>query len=363
MRNNPQRGKTAEQLRRQGSGEGNGAAPNPAHVTQGSVAPVLTMPAEGAARTRPVSVPRSQDIKQVTHNGLTWVNIVNPGGAEAEWMRRTYGFHPLHLEDTLSKRQLSKIDDTDDYTFIVMFFPVYSRLVRVTTASEVDIFVGENYVITAHADNLKPLHNLFVSCMEDPESRAKVMGQSSGYLLYQIVDRLVDYCFPILDKIGDNIEAAEDAIFEDRLRHTIQEISIVRRDIISFRRIIKRLIPVVNSLERKNRSVFREDMEEYFGDISDHLSKIWDTLEDFKEVIEGLSDTINWLMSSRVNDIIKVLTIISVILLPLTLISGIYGMNVPLPWGEHPNAFYLIIGVMVAVIAAMLAFFRWRKWI
>ena len=119
--------------------------------------------------------------------------------------------------------------------------------------------------------------------------------------------------------------------FEEKVRKTVYEISIVRRDIIAFRRIIKPLMPVISSLERKTRPFLQEDMEEYFGDISDHLSKIWDTLEDYKEVIEGLSDTVNSLTSNRINEIIKVLTIISVILLPLTVISGIYGMNIPLP--------------------------------
>jgi magnesium transporter len=149
------------------------------------------------------------------------------------------------------------------------------------------------------------------------------------------------------------------------VRRTVQEISIVRRDIISFRRIVKPLIPVVNSLERKNRPFLRGDMEEYFGDVADGLSRIWDTLEEFKEVIEGLSDTISTLTNNRINEIIKVLTIISVILLPLTLITGLFGMNVDFPggWEHEPYAFELILGSMLVVMIAMLAYFRWRKWI
>ncbi len=189
------------------------------------------------------------------------------------------------------------------------------------------------------------------------------MGRSAGYLLYTIVDKLVDYCFPILNKIDQNIEQIEDEIFEEKVRSTVQEISVVRRDVISFRRIIKPLMPVIGSLERKNRQFLHEDMDEYFGDIADHLSKIWDTLEDYKEVIEGLSDTINSLTNNRTNEIIKVLTIISVILLPLTLITGIYGMNVDLPVQAHPLAFWFVILCMIGVIIGMLGFFKWRKWI
>jgi magnesium transporter len=308
-------------------------------------------------------VQRPTHVRTVTHAGLTWVDITHPTEAEIEWLRRNYAFHPLHLDDTLSKIQRPKIDDGDDYTFIVMHFPVYSKLVRVTTPSEVDIFVGAAYVITVHAGTLKPLVRLFNQCVEDPRAREAFMGRSSGYLLYQVVDRLVDNCFPILNKIDQNIEQAEDEIFEDKVRNTIKDISVIRRDIIAFRRIIKPLIPVVASLERKQRPFLHEDMEEYFGDISDHLSKIWDTLEDYRETIEVLSDTITSLTNNRINDIIKVLTIISVILLPLTLISGILGMNIRLPGEESPYAFVVVMAIMLTVVVAMLMFFRWRKWI
>ncbi len=348
--------------------------PQPAALTgdgQNVLQPVVSLPAAPTARTRPksaapaptVTMSRSRNIRQITHANMTWVDIVHPGEAEIEWLRQNYNFHPLHLDDTLSKIQRSKIDDRDDYTFMVMHFPVYSKLVRVTTASEVDIFVGTNYLITAHTGGLKPLSRLFSQCAENPAFREATLGRSTGYLFYQIIDRLIDYCFPILNKIDLNIEQVEDEIFEEKVRHTIQEISLIRRDIISFRRVIKPLIPVISSLERKRRPVFGEEMEEYFGDLADHLSKIWDTLEDFKEVIEGLSDTSNSLTSSRINEIIKVLTLISVILLPLTLISGIFGMNINLPADDHPFAFEIVMGVMLAVILSMLALFRWRRWI
>src|SRR5688500_8088751 len=333
--------------------------------------PVVSLPAAPTARTRPkgsapvpaVTMSRSRNIRQITHGNMTWVDIVHPGEAEIEWLRQNYNFHPLHLDDTLSKIQRSKIDDRDDYTFMVMHFPVYSKLVRVTTASEVDIFVGANYVITAHTGGLTPLTRLFSQCVEDPAFREAARSRSTHYRLYQRIDRLIDYCIPSRNKIDLNSKQGEDEIFEEKVRHTIQKISLIRRDIISFRRVIKPLIPVISSLERKHRSVFGEDMEEYFGDLADHLSKIWDTLEDFKEVIEGLSDTSNSLTSSRINEIIKVLTLISVILLPLTLISGIFGMNIDLPADDHPYAFEIVAGIMFLVILAMLAVFRWRRWI
>jgi magnesium transporter len=343
--------------------------PNNGMTTFEVAEPVIPVPAARDARTRPrgdAPLPngtRALNIQTISHNGITWVNIVHPTEAEIEWLRKTYGFHPLHLDDMLSKVQRPKIDDEDDYAFLVMHFPVYSKLVRITTPSEIDMFVGGSYLITTHAGNLKPLTRLFKQCAEDPDMRAKIMGRSTGYLLYSIVDRLVDYCFPILNKIDINIEQVEDEIFEEKVRQTVQEISLIRRDVISFRRIIKPLLPVIGSLERKSRPFLNEETEDYFGDIADHLSKIWDTLEDYKEVIEGLSDTITTLTNNRINEIIKVLTIISVILLPLTLISGIFGQNMPHPLDDNPYAFWIVLGVMASVACVMLVFFRIRKWI
>ncbi len=337
-------------------------------VEKAPVQPVVSVPAPSDMRTRPKgnapapTTPRPLNIRSITHGGITWIDIIHPGEPEIEWLRR-FNFHPLHLDDTLSKIQRPKIDDTDEYTFLVLHFPVYSKLVRVTTPSEVDIFVGANYFITSHAGNLKPLLRFFKQCQDDPLVRDRAMSRSTGYLLYFVIDKLVDYCFPILNKIDANIEQVEDEIFEEKVRRTVQEISLIRRDVIAFRRIIKPLMPVIASLERKHRTFLNEDMEEYFGDISDHLSKIWDTLADYKEVIEGLSDTVTALTSNRINEIIKVLTIISVVLLPLTLISGIYGMNVDLPAQSHPYAFEIVIGIMLAIIVSMLGFFKWRKWI
>ena len=357
------------------SAQNNPAAepPTPAAANAGdrraALQPPLAAPSPADRRTRPTRVvapgaaPRTQNVRSISHAGLTWIDIVHPGEAELNLLSRTYNFHPLHLDDTLSKIQRPKIDDSDNYTFVVMHFPVYSKLVRVTTPSEVDIFVGPSYVITVHSGNLKPLSRFFKQCTDDPTIQAASMGRSSGYLLYLIIDKLVDYCFPILNKINANIEQVEDEIFEERVRQTVYEISVIRRDVIAFRRIIKPLMPVIGSLERKQRPFLHEEMEEYFGDIYDHLNKIWDTLEDYKEVIEGLSDTINSLTSNRINEIIKVLTIISVILLPLTLISGIYGMNVPLPAQSHELAFVIVMGLMASVIVVMLAFFKWKKWI
>lgn len=306
---------------------------------------------------------RKLNLQTVRHGKITWVNIERPTKDEIEWLRQNYPFHPLHLDDCLSKIQRPKIDEHEEYLFIVLHFPVFNKMARVTVASEVDIFVGPDYFVTVHAGDIKPLRRMFQESLGSPTVRQELMGKSTGYLLYRVVDRLVDYCFPILNKIDANIEAVEDTIFEEDVRQTVRDISMIRRDIINFRRIIKPQIPVIASLEHKEMPFLQEDLEAYFGDISDHVAKIWDILEDYKEVVEGLADTNDSLTSYRLNEVMKILTTISVIILPMTLVSGIYGMNIQLPFMEHPMAFLMVVGFMVVMAVGMLFYFRKKGWV
>ena len=302
-------------------------------------------------------------IKTTVCQKLTWVNIERPTEAETSYLAEHYPFHPLDLDDCLSRIQLPKIDEYEDYLFMVFHFPVFNPQARVTTSSQVSIFVGEGYLITLHQGDLKPLVNMFKSCRTSDKVREESMGRSPGYLLYLILDRLVNYCFPILNKIGDNIEEVEGRIFRERPSGTVRDMAILRRDLISFRRIIKPQTEAAELLEQREWPILKEDPDVYFGDIADHLRKIRDTLDDYKEVVEGLSDTNNALTSFRMNEVIRVLTIISTIMLPLTLIASIVGMNIyPMPI-ESPAAFGGIVVGMLGIVVAMLVFLRSRHWI
>jgi magnesium transporter len=302
-------------------------------------------------------------VVSITWQKLTWVNIERPTEEETKYLAENYPFHTLDLDDCLSKIQMPKIDEYEDYFFMVFHFPVFNLQARVTTPSQVSVFVGEDYLITLHQGDLKPLVSLFRACETNEKIREESMGRSPGYLLYLILDRLVNYCLPILFKIGDNIEEVEDRIFGENPRGTVADVAVLRRDIISFRRIIKPQTEAVETLEQKEWPIFKEDPEIYFGDIADHLRKIRDTLEDYKEVVEGLNDTNNALTSFRINEVIRVLTIISTIMLPLTLIASIVGMNIwPMTIGST-GAFIGIMIAMVGIIGGMLVFFRSRRWI
>jgi magnesium transporter len=303
------------------------------------------------------------NIEWITWGDLTWVNIESPTVQETEYLAENYPFHPLDLDDCLSRIQRPKIDEYKDYLFLVFHFPVFNKEARVTTPSQISVFIGEKYLITLHKGELKPLVKLFKECQRDEESRQEYLGEGSGFLLYRIVDRLVDSCLPILGKVLDNIEAVEDDIFSDRKSGTVKEISILRRDVISFRRIIWPMRAVIGSLQSKVRHFTKQDMEAYFGDVTDHVDKIWDALDEYKEIIEGLSDTYDSLASNRTNEVMRMLTIIGTILLPLIVVASIYGMNIPLPFQNSNYALLFVILVTLVIVGGMLIFFRRQRWI
>ena len=303
------------------------------------------------------------NLESLTSGDLTWVNIERPTERETEYLAQNYPFHPLDLDDCLSRIQRPKIDEYKDYLFLVFHFPVFNKETRVTTASQVSVFIGGKYLITLHKGELKPLVKLFKECQIDEESRQENFSQGSAYLLYRIIDRLVDYCLPILNKLSDNIEDVEDDIFAHEMPRAIKQISMLRRDIISFRRIIWPMRAVIGSLEPKARRFTKTDLEVYFGDTVDHVDKIWDGLDEYKEIIEGLNDTHDSLATNRTNEVIRILTIIASILLPLTLLASIYGMNIPLPFQESPYSLAIVLVIWIAVVSGMLYFFRRRHWI
>jgi magnesium transporter len=317
-----------------------------------------------------VNEENKSNLTTISCGKLTWVYIEKPTMQDVDYLARHFSFNLLNLDDVLSRVQRPKIDEYPDHLFIVLHFPVYNKENRVTTPSEVDIFIGETYMVTIHkSGDLKPLAKFFNECHIDEGICNLYMSRSSGFLLYHILDRLVNYCFPILDKVVDNTEKIEDLIFARAVPETVREISLIRRDLISFRRVIHPQVSVVEALERIQYPFLKEDQDVYFGDIADHIRKIWDGLEDCKEVVDGLADTSNWLTSHRIQEIMRVLTIVMAIMAPATLLASIYGMNVHLPGGvevvELPTfvPLAIIVGIMLVITGSMLWFFRRRHWI
>jgi len=280
-----------------------------------------------------------------------------------EALSERFGWHALDIEDVLSKRQRPKIDEYPDYLFAVLHFPVYDKAIQRLNAAELDVFLGPDYLITLPNVELLPVTRLFQRCQEDDRLRDDLFAKGSGRLLYEVLDDLFDYCFPILDKIGHKLDTVEDQMFEGRAEDVVRDLSNVKQEIISYRKIIKPERATLRLLERRVERFLPEELDLYFDDIVDGAERIWDLLDNFKEVVEALESTNESVISHRQNDVLRVLTVFSAILLPLTLIASVFGMNVAFPGNGTAAAFWIVVATLVCVAVALLGFFRYKRWL
>jgi magnesium transporter len=326
--------------------------------------PSLPRPLRRAGRARSEVVarppePDTPNVEVVDSAGLRWINIERPRPIDRAWLEEHFDFHPLDYEDVFSRNQRPKVDEYDDYLFVVLHFPRFDKTVERLNAAEVDFFVGPDFVITLPNEPLQPLAYLFERCRTNADLREQLFSKGAGYLLYKIVDECVDASFPMLRKMGHKLERIEEDIFEGRSAEIVRDISNVKQEIINFRKVVRPQRAALKDLERTKRYI-PEDLDIYFDDVNDASERVWDMLENFKEVVEGLESTNESVLSHRVNDVLRVLTAFSVIVLPLTLIASTFGMNVAFPGSGSEAAFWIILGVMVGTLVGMVAYFRRR---
>ena len=332
--------------------------------------PSLPKPRFGrSARTRGDVVagpaaPETPSVEVVEAHGLRWINIERPRQqVERAWLEEHFDFHALELEDVFSRNQRPKIDENEAYLFIVLHFPRYDEHVRRLNAAELDLFVGPDYVITLPNEDLKPVTYLFERCRTNEELRDQYFSQGAGYLLYKIVDDSVDAGFPMLRKMGNKLERLEEDIFGGRSKESVRDLSNVKQEIINFRKIVRPQRAVIGDLERTKQRYIASDLDIYFDDINDASERIWQMLEGYKETAEALEDTNESVIGHQLNDVLRALTVLSVVFLPLTLIASIWGMNTGVPGEGKLAGFFIVVSVMVVVLVSMLAYFRRRGWL
>ena len=301
-------------------------------------------------------------MQKIAIGSFTWVNLAAPSKKDIKTiLADEYHFHHLAIEDCLSTIQQPKIDDYDDYIFMVFHLPRFIKRQQRTVALELDVFLGKDYLVTVHDGDLKPFNNLFEELKNDPQN---LKYQNPSYLLYEILSRSFSYCFPMLEKVAQKLDKVEDDLYVDQSRKTLEEISVLAQDIINFRRIIRPQRYFIKDLESMKSKFIAEDFELYFNDIEDKIDRIWNTLDSYQDVCNVLMRTNESILTQRLNEVIKTLTIISVIMLPLTVITGFYGMNVTgLPFAQHQYAAQIVTAILFIVIATMLYYFKRNRWL
>lgn len=301
--------------------------------------------------------------RSLTLEKLTWIDVEDPDAETLLALKEKYGFHELDIEDCLSENQRSKVDEYSDYIFTILHIPFYDKRKQRIVGEEVDIFIKTNLLITVHWGGLKPLNDFYDRLEKSLSERKKMMGHSSGYLLYEITDHLFGSLFPLLDNIEASVTSLEQGAFVGAQRDMLKDILNTKKNIIAFRRVMAPLRTVMAQLEHKNKKFLPDSLEVYFDDVLDKVEKIWSNLENLKELIESLQDTNESIISHTTNNVIKTLTIFSVVMLPLNLLAGMYGMNVDLPYSSHPYTFFFLAGGMIFILLVMLVFFRVKRWL
>jgi len=312
----------------------------------------------------PVAVTK-EVIREVKLGDFTWVDIVPPTVNATQYLSERFHFQTLALEDCLSRRQISKVDVFADHLFCVFHFSYYDKKTRISNKRQWSAFAGNNYLVTIHTGELRALSVLFRSCQDNEEIRQRMLSHGSGYLLYGIIDRAIDSYFPVLDKIMNLLEEMEDSVFDEAADAT-KELSVLRRDIITQRMVMFPTRNLLNQMRNKLKNYCDIDITQQYDDLIDHMDKICQTLDECQETIEVFKDTDYTLVPNKLNRVLRTLNIFATIVLPFVAVSGIYGMNIPLPGGLDKGSFstfFMLLGFMAGLAALMLFFFRRRRWI
>jgi magnesium transporter len=297
---------------------------------------------------------------------LNWVNVFNAGKAEIEYLRKKYKFELSHLKASLGKAlsQRPIVEQGDGYLFIILHFPVYNG--HSIVSEEIDFFVGKGYLVTLHNNNIPIINEFFNFCKKEDRVLISYDYEPSAILLYQLLEKLMLACFPILDQNSLVIAETESLIFTQQTRRAVAQILLLRRNIVNLRKIMQNHKNILKKLMEMEYALVSESiLKKYYRNLIEYSKRIWENIENQKEMTEIFNDTNESLMNYRLNSIMKTLTIISVVVFPLTLLAGIFGMNTvnSMPLVHEPNGFWYIIIIMLLIALGMIYIFERKKWL
>lgn len=292
---------------------------------------------------------------------LKWHNISIPSEQDLNHLETHFHFHTLDLEDCRQSNQRPKIDVYEDYYFLVLHFPNFDKQNRFIKPKEVKIFWGEDFIITVGKSHWA-VDNLFEEARQQESKGEPFEVATSDALLYALLEKLMTQTVYLLRKVGLELELINRELFSNRSETIIERLSITRKNIIMLNTMLKPQLRVFNQFESGNIEGFADNMEDYWGNILDYYNKMWDMTEDYGELIEGLSVTFDSMQTNKTNEIMKILTLISSVVLPLTFLTGLYGMNVHLPLQKENEAFWILAGFMVLLVIFMVAYFKKKHW-
>ncbi len=301
-------------------------------------------------------------VETIQYGSLKWHHISNPSEEDYRFLLETYHFHTLDIEDCRGTNQRPKIDEYDNYYFLILHFPYFDKGNKFIRIKEVKIFWGKEYIITIGKSHwvVKKFFDTIHQDLQIKNESELNMLKSSDLLLYNLLDKLMVETYTLILRIGAEVDLINYDIFNKKAQRIIELISITRRNIILLNTTFKPQLRLFHQFESGEKG-FVENMEDYWGNILDKYQKMFDLVEDYGELIEGLSKTFDSLQANKTNEIMKVLTYFSTIMLPLTVITGMYGMNVDLPYQNASWAFWGVVIIMILVTVGLFVFFKRRN--
>lgn len=289
---------------------------------------------------------------------LIWVDLEAATEQESSILSRYFHFHPLAIEDCVSETLLPKVDDFGEYIFLVL------HGARMTdegfTTSEMNFFLGQNYLVTYHDDPSRSIAKIKERCLKNSPS----ITRGVDFLVHEILDSMVDNYFPVLDYLDSAIDQVEEEVFKEPDKETLNKIFNLKKEVMHLRRVTGPQREILNRLSRDPFAVISPKAAIYFRDVYDHLARMADLSESYRDLVAGATDAYLSVVSNRLNEIMKVLTIFTATLMPLTVITGIYGMNFEhMPEIQTRYGYFAALAGMVLISGGMLFYFRKKKWL
>ncbi len=302
-------------------------------------------------------------IKTTKNNNFSWYYITDFSTEELEFLKQHFKFHALDLKDCAGEIQRSKIDTYNNYLFLIIQLPCLEKERKRIIVSQIYFFVGKNYLVTITKEKIKILNNFFYKVANSKRMNGETSTSGGAYVLYKILDYLLRNTLPIYQYIEGEINRIEKEIDESQGRKLVFEIASLRRMLLQFKIIVDPIRIAVNTLSKINVNFIDKEMLVYFDDLDDFTERNSFILERYQDRILSLHEINESLTSFRTNQIMKILTISSVALLPLTLLSGIYGMNIDLPFNNNPHLIWALFGFLVLAIGIIFLILKRKDWI
>lgn len=295
---------------------------------------------------------------------LEWHHLFRPSPADLRWLKKHFDFHGLVFDELTRPTVRPRVDNFDGYLYMVLHFPIFEERARKTHPREIDFIITKKELITVSYESIPPLEEFFKTCQAERSLQELYLAKTPAHLLYYIVKHLYAFALRELDHIQENVNRIEDEIFSGREREVVEELSIIRRDIIDFRRAIKPQLMTLESLVEQGATLFGPSLNPFFSGLVGEFSKIWELLENNKEALEALYDNNATVLSVKQNDIMKVLTIMAFTTFPLVLFAQLFSMaTVSTPIVGSRYDFWIIVAFMLVAAIGMFSFFKRKKWL